>query len=1254
MVCVPATAGGWEHIMNISDRFPGDVMAPVKNKDLVAGGSTPGPLPTEAGLAGVINEIWIPDEEAYYAPHAIPNPLADMTDFVALVEEVNREIGNQKGNRRAVLNGLGREKRERYLEWLGLCAVLALRGVYSMCGLHITVRKETLSREGKLDYALLFALDNMGDEYRFLVDRRDGNGPVSGALFYFCQNGVPFAVYNHKIGICPMKQYPAELFQNLIPWYIGKGGEKEPSGHNWHGGWKDPVECLAGNGFVEKRLKAWMYQNGFGDCIDPDFVLAEGENPFVIAGWEGAESALQDFYAKYLETQRDLGTAMKKSMSDRAEHFCKIYWSYWDGQAGHPLPALLTDQLVLAQYGEEEVCGLGYDDETGSWQSLQLHYGNEASRKNLPQMHRGFAPVIPFTKEAMRLYGEGILKIGKLEFLAYSVESGCLSAIELKVKLSLGSGGETFAFSKVYAHGDIRGAKIPYLMVWPWIELPKDSWKAFYATQKDSAEGYDGQSCDVDFGGRLTLELDAGEKIRIRERGAEESWEVYRSERRYRYALVRRVITESDSLACGVVMIPSVREKQKDSLASSYAVSIDFGTTSTVCAVQRDGTQEMILPYRDFSKNVTVGEREKDIEEVGQRRWLGRSASETKELLSQRKTLTVAQLFREENPNAEISVGKDVPFLTGRFFLASSSMLCKYAANGNFNSRGIYNDLKLSDGTEIEEQRASTLFLAGVYVQALLYAFSENGGVSRLLVSYPGKLTQLNLKALWEGVANIVNTELLTDGAGQAYAVDTRKIAYYTEAEAARAYNEKKVSDVLSYINIDIGGGTTDVSGTGVGFGSAGNGLSFKYAGRELLIDSFIECYRHWKGDRQESMEAHFENIWGKEKENLPKGTREQVLDFYFTQCKKIEPYTVNLVNSLEQESLRMFEEILLNDFDMNLPDKYDYNMLRSVIMIKFLLLMQMVAGFLKRNKETVLKGGVSRNTLEGERKKEILLVFTGTASQNLQHIFGRDLKQLDGLSSFSIGAKKPEQEMLRYIAQMVAETAGMEDIELKLQIASDVQEKKEVAQGMLLTQSRGELLGEEKRWTAEELLALAGRLPEDTLRRWYADKENMGLPKGEHMERLRSYFEEQAIAANVAASLAGELQQMINEESVNAIFCEAQESVEELQKRIEKLCLYGNAINAITGLWPGNAAANADYGFGPGICSILQILPKGVLLRNMISGCMNDMRRNQKKYRYLASLENEEDRKTMFMVYIMDMVINKAMSEKQAEDKKA
>ncbi len=1252
---MPATAGGWEHIMKISDRFPADVMAPVKNKDLVAGGSTPGPLPAEAGLAGIINEMWIPDEEAYYAPHAIPNPLADMTDFVALVEEVNREIGNSKGNRRAVLDGLGAERRERYLEWLGLCAVLALRGVYSMCGLHITVKKETLSREGRLDYALLFALDNMGDEYRFLVDRRDGDGPVSGALFYFCQNGVPFAVYNHRIGICPMKQYPAELFQNLIPWYACGDGEKEQSSHAGHRGWKDPVECLAGNGFVEKRLKAWMYQNGFGDCIDPDFALAEGEDPFVIAGWEGAEGFLQEFYGKYLETQSDLGAAMKRSMSDRAAHFCKIYWSYWDGQAGHPLPALLTDQLVLAQYGEGESCGLGYDDEAGFWQPLRLDYGNEASRKNLPEVHDRFAPVIPFTREAMLLYGEGILKIGKLEFCVYSGEAGHLSSIVMKVKLSLGSGRELFAFSKIYVYGDIRGTKIPYLMVWPWVELPKDSWKAFYATQKDSAEGYDGQSCDVDFGGRLTLELDAGEKIRVCERGAEENWEVYRSERRYRYALVQRATTESGSIACGVVMVPSVQEKSHDALTSDYGVSIDFGTTSTVCAVQRDGAQEMILPYRDFSKNVTVGEREKDIEEVAQRRWLGRSASETKELLSQRKTLTVAQLFREENQSVGISVGEDIPFLTGRFFLASSSMLCKYAANGNFESRGIYNDLKLSDGTEIEEQRASTLFLAGVYVQALLYAFSENGIVRRLLVSYPGKLTQLNLKALWEGVANIVNTGFLTDGAGQAYAVDTRKIAYYTEAEAARAYNEKKVFGVLSYINIDIGGGTTDVSGTGEGFGSAGNGLSFKYAGRELIIDSFIECYRHWKGNnRQKSMETHFGRIWGKEKENLPKETKEQVLEFYFAQCKKIEPDTVNLVNSLEQESLRMFEEILLNDFDMNLPDKYDYNMLRSVIMVKFLLLMQMVAGFLKRNKETVLAGGACCNTLEGDVKKEILLVFTGTASQNLQHIFGRDLKQLDGLSSFSIGTGKPEQEMLRYIAQMVAEMAEMEDIELKLQIAPDVQEKKEVAQGMLLSQNAGELLGEEKRWTAEELLDLAVRLPEDTLRKWYADKEKMGLPKGEYVEWLRSYFEEQAIAANVAASLAGELQQMINEKSVNAIFREAQESVEELQKRIEKLCLYGNAINAITGLWPGNAAANADYGFGPGICSVLQILPKGIPLRNMISGCMNDMRRNQKKYRYLASLENEEDRKTMFMVYIMDMVMNKAMSEKQAEDKKS
>lgn len=1207
--------------MNINERFKGKILAPINDPAIIVGNNA-GPACITVSLNNLVDYLPGNVKDGENTSQAIPNPLAHVTSFVTCVETVNKRIeARGKRRREAVLESLKEEERTCYFEWLGLSAVVALRGIYSVSGLDVEMEAIELNVDRILDSAILFALKNMGSSYSFFVD--DGLG--KGALYYLKQGGSYFAIYNDEIGLCPMRIYDRDIFEGVVPWF--KNGK-----------WEDPLAVLENNQFALECYKAWMFHMGFGAHVDAVGIANNLKNSFSALGWDTVNRELANAYSR-------IGNPNK------ANNFCQVCCAYTDANnRKNKLPALLTQTLVLAgigvnESGEPDSSNLGYNDRNGEWKSLRI---TEADAE-LDFLKENFRPVLPFTEEAAQLYSM-VFEINNLKFTAAARrENGedVLASITAEFDLYLTGVKQSFIFSKTYRASENRNKNqiykcdLPYLMVWPWIELPADSWNHFYALQMESLSSYKDikqvAKCKV------SLELTGAEVCNIQERGEEENWKVYQSSERFSYALlsagVRGEKGDTVTVAGGVIMIQRIKNRA-DETFDEYTLSIDFGTTSTVCAIQPQGGKEELLTYQDYSKNMTIGNE--NMSEVAEKCWLGKYKKDDDKTLLRGKTLTVAQLFRD-NKEAELQRGNDMPFITGRFFLASARILCRYAKSDNFNNfaaRGIFNDLKFSSVNDIDEQRASTLFLAGVYTQALLYVLSQKtvGRITQLKVSYPSVLTLGNLKTLWNSTDKVINS-LLTKNSQY----KLPELQFFTEAEAAAKTNTKYVNNATSYINIDIGGGTTDVSIAGIAqpCRSGEESLSFKYAGRDMIIDTFIQLYRHWKGEESAGRKKNFEAIWSSE-DSITK----ELIRFFLKQCDESDTATLNTTaagSEAKIDSLRMAVEILLNDNSMTLPNDEAYLIIRSVITAKFIMLMYMVAEFIGEHKEALLPGCAGTRT-----QKIIPLVFTGAAAQILGHVFVCNVNDLKDLNSFDGGSKAA---LLQKLAEMIRAAAKIEEeVVVNLIISPAVKEKSEVAYGLLNCTYEDEGITDNRQYEPEKIIDLVLELEEEERKRWYCSQFQTKLYSAESLEEdLKDKLQNKTQLSNAALSI----NKLLNEKKVQQMITDAANNVEEVKKKVESWIddWYGFIDSAKRlGLWLGFPAGGSDFGFGPGVTELAGILPKGDELNVYISICIRKLDADTKKKNYLASLENDRYRETMFIIYVVEILLNKSIWDKQQD----
>lgn len=1219
----------------INELFKGKAFMPF-DRDIGSAAAGSGPQPVVGyTLAQLADEIKLPEHAGVSAPQARPNPLANMTSFVSDVNAVNRMLSDNNANRTGILNTLKQEKPDvyaRYIEWSALSAVVALRGVYSMYGLRVDMYAEELNANVNLfDRALLFALNNMSLSYRFQVTGQDPltASPITGKLFYLTQDGKPFALYSDEISVCPMVDYHDVSFEGLVSWY--KPGENE------HKSWLDPLNCNIGD-YAENRFKWWMVHNNRQVAVgvkDP-FALQSYDRCATPGDWQVPNAALTALYNQsYAENVQ------------RAANFCTVCGAYLDNnEEPQMLPRFFTSELLLAQKtSEDEPCGLGYNTTDGNWNALEL-IGDDATRAQLSEMNC-MVPVIPFTREAVELYGSEFT-IQSLSFKAHAAGVDELKSVDMHAVLQLNDiQPQTFIFTRTYPIEKIVSGLLPYLMVWPWVPLPINSWNLFYATQKESDASFN-QLCGEGFSGALTLELPEGNTYSVQEKGnpqaTQEAWQVTSSNFRFRYALV---YDKEEHRPMGVVLIPKVEDLKAAPIPADYEVSVDFGTTSTVCAIKNTMGDVDFLPYTEFGRNVTTGDHDGDIVKVAERRWLGRASAQTEDTLLARKTLSAAQLFDCVKPDDEPTQ----MFVDGRFFLATSTQLCGYTANGGFAHQGIYNDLKLSTENDVDQSNASVLFLAGVYTQALLYVLSTTNGagrISALRVSYPGALTRNILGARWYQAADLINS-CLYDGNASPYALDPTAIQYCTEAEAAQHYNNRTTVDMAKYLNVDIGGGTTDLSVVLPDAEYMLPTLSFKYAGREIIINSFIQAYRRWKEDGDfKQAQKHFKKIWTRaldpqmteERADL---VRNQLVENFFARCAQMDD--AMLAGAHENETLRTLLEILLNDFDMVLPNQGEYNLLREIFSLKFFLLMFMVAEFMAQNPTMMADLTDIVISDEGEEVDNLCISLTGTAAMTLQHVFNQPLNQLQQLSS--LDSVKPAQRMMSKVAAMMARVMGKKNLSVTLRLSTDVREKKEVAFGVLFgatgVDQQADISVKE-----EEVVDLVFCMEPEQRRMWY--KTTFGAPMIADEEKQRAQVEKKVKGVDPVdlEKYKNDLSQKVNASRLICQIAQLQKDNDELVERVEQFLQEWSAfVNVQMGTWPAPAPVGANVGMGKSATRLNQVLPKGIALKNSINEALRNIR-NANEMRYLSSVSEDSYREALLMVYVVERVINQTLYRNQ------
>lgn len=1233
--------------MMVNELFPGKAFLPFQ-KDIGDGVAGSGPQRVvNHTLSNLADLIELPQNAQVAAPQARPNPLANMTSFVSDVLRVNRQLSSQQVqgiHRSMALQQLSQQEPEvyaRYIEWMALSALVALRGVYSMFGLKLEMKSEALNAERYLfDRALLFALDNTGDSYRLFVTQKNPKTgqPTGGKLFYLVQDDQPFALYSDEIGACPMVHYPDVKFEGLIPWYRKTTDE--------HKSWADPLSCEIGD-YAENRFKWWMERNGYKDAVDGRTDGLEVYNRCATQG--GWQTPATDLLTLYRQNYADCEI--------HGDAFCKVCGGYLDNQNNPQLlPEFFTPELLLAYKTDpNEPSGLGYNDVTGHWNSLVLD-GDEATRNQLTKMDC-LVPTLPFTKAAAELYRTEF-EIESLSFQAHAASWDALESVDMHASLVLNDiQRQVFSFTRTYPLEKIRGGVLPYLMVWPWIELPKNSWNRFYATQKQSGAELHRLCGEKPIFKALTLKLSEGTDYTVQERGnltgAQQAWQVTCSDSRFRYAVISTLDAQEEEEK-GMIIIPLVREFKPNPIPNRYDVSVDFGTTSTVCAIRDPAGKVDFLPYTEFGCNVTIGDWNQDISAVAERRWLGRSGERMGDTLLARKTLSAAQLFDCTPSDNNINM-----FVNGRFFLATSTQLCGYSPSGSFENQGIYNDLKLSTQNDIDKNHASILFLAGVYTQALLYVLSSAGHageISGFKVSYPGALTRSMLENCWYQAAAVVN-DCLVDGARSRYALNPAVIQYCTEAQAAQRYIRQSEGAGGQYLNVDIGGGTTDLSVVLLNPQKPSCTLSFKYAGREVMINTFIQVYRHWKGDDKDQSMAHqhFTQIWAEAldpqmNEQRAEIVRTQLVDVFFKRCASMNK--MQWLNAQNDETLRTLVEILLNDFDLQLPNRGEYNLLREIFSLKFFLLMRMVAKFMAQNptERNQLLQAVFTN--EGLQKNNLCISLTGTAAMTLQHVFNLPLSELQQLSS--LDTERRSEIMLDKLAAMMSRAMGVDDLAVTLQISDNVREKQEVAFGMLYGGGgNADPLVQPNPVKKEEVIELFSQLEPVERRKWY--RVNFGQPILANQDEQAQVQER--IDRSVAVDLEkywDDLSQKVTANKLSGEIAQLKGASDKLKNRIDQIfadwrTLGGLPITLTT--WPTPAPINANVGFGKGVTQLNNILPKGIALSNAVNRALDNLQQDKDKMRYLSSIFEDEYREELLVVYLVEQIINQALYDYQKED---
>lgn len=1060
--------------MTINQRFPANLISSAKlDAQLVPGlnASGTGAQIVNAGLSEIAEAIQISVHRAaaVSADHARPSMLASLSSFAKNVGDALKAVAPGAV---APFSSLDPVAHQDFAEWQGMIAAVALSNVYSGAGLNLSVSPVALIEAGNVVHKCVLLEMLKDGVYGDSVTTAIGD-TMQGCLYYICQDGKPFAVFHPQIGLCAMKNYDPSIFEGILPWYENKG--------DCHGNWKmvidpDTTTSLLDN-FCLRRIQWWANQNGMlnyavfvGSHLSP--VGAK-----VVLDGKLKSASLMANAVNIDSTWPGKGTAFGTSMA-----------FYTDGAGkAQGLPKLFNDNMLLTSMATASSNHLIYNTPDGE---------KPICFSNHPTELQNIAPVAPFRSEFVDL-----LEACKLEDLDFQAEvlGGKLCGVTVQASIR-NSHGEVFHIGKRYDSEHLKLGKLPYMMIWPYIPLPKgmNLWKDFYATWHDQISSISMvekpavntppddkflppvSDLTFDFGIQGTTHSIC------RVTAETKPWTVCKSASPFRYAMVKEMVDGIPQTSWGLIFLPEYEFYNPGAMGigvlhasggpTAIQLAVDFGTTSTVCALKTtllNHGQVTPLPYRDYSRTVTCSEDDaKKI--VDEQHWLGKGNT-GKALNWDQKIFSVAQLFGKGGGFAlggVVNAGNQEYYIDGRMFLISGEAMVNYASAGNtaddpLLTQQIMSDMKFNDTLNVQNTLAASVYLAGVYMHAVLYLLSQkvipvqDVDYLELRASYPNDVTLGALKQNWNNAYGILST--MMDPAlivpiqgllnGHADPKGNPVSQFFSEATATTAYLHGAMAPIgvkaaKNLVSLDIGGGTTDISITSVNYHNTVRKLSFRYAGREIVVASLIEFFRKFHdntviGTREDA----FQQIWP----NSGNTIMNQFLELTQFDDGSATPFA--LQNLTDNSSIQMDIELLLSEgMDLGkVPIQMQNNLLRQLMALKFLMVMRIVARMIKEHLDIWI------NPLTGQLDTtngilEIDLSVSGTSAQVLQYIFDSNLTGLQALADAPAGQMLQLKQLLEAMLdeELDGKVPNGVKTNLRIYVNPNVKEKREVCFGML------------------------------------------------------------------------------------------------------------------------------------------------------------------------------------------------------------
>lgn len=942
-----------------------------------------GPVSSAANLASIAEHVEVSNLKpaaGMNTSHARPTMLAGISSFVENVKSAWDAVA--PGAAAGAFASLPATAKQDFAEWQGMVAAVALSNIYSGMGLSLSVVQMNLSAVNPSMKCVLMEMKK---------DANYAGAAAQGVLYYICQKGIPFAIFHPEIGLCPMREYDSGIFDGVLTWY-----KKVPG--NCHAGWKDILEL---DDFCLSRIAWWANNN---NLIAYQTYL-QGQRPGLPAllpalavGNSVANANIID--AVWPGKGTCFGTAMMAYL-DPLGNPC-------------PMPDLFLDQMIISGIGNAANNRMSFNTAAGE---QQIRFSGDGGALN------AFAPVPPFKKDIMDLLANCTLN--DLTFEAELDGQKHLNSVTVRVAIQTPTGAlNTY---KTYSYQKLRLGRIPYLMLWPFVPMPSgmNLWKSYYATWHDQTHGLmpliganGSMICPV--GGKMGYEWGQQGKTHkvFRPTAANQDWSVCVGSAPFRYA----VLTSTDPVTgsvdeIGLVFMPDYPTfPAAAGIRSPVTMAVDFGTTSTVCALHSAAfASDITLPFKDYSKCVTC-EDATARDTVNTMHWLGsKEAGPTWQW--DQKLFSVAQLF-DQDPSVIIPTllpmaANQEYYVDGRLFLASGDALVALAGAGAnkggadpLQAQQIMTDMKFNHGLDVQNYHAASIYLAGIYMYAILYLLSQkfvptpDMNFVDLRASYPNDVTLDALKNNWNYAIQILNKVMdpsLTNPIGTLLAGPGN---FYNESTAATAYQLVHNPAVFAngLVSMDIGGGTTDISISNQALhpGDVRN-LSVRYAGREIMVSSLVEFYRKLNLTGPAIVDGNsFFHLWpAHDPETVSLCNQFSIL------CTPNDKKTsIPFLHSLTNNStLRMSVEMLLAK-GMNLGPAANLNatnLPRQLITMKFIMLLRVAAAAVRENIDIWKQNGsfaLIGNSLP------ITLSVSGTGAQLLQYVYDCNMAGLVDLQT--------------------------------------------------------------------------------------------------------------------------------------------------------------------------------------------------------------------------------------------------------------